>query len=363
MHTLVQAPQEFTDRYMGVYDTGWEVLRQQRHAKAIELGIVPANSGMDSMTTTGDWSALTAEQKRYQAKRMAVYAGMVEAMDYHIGRLLEHLKSTGQYDNTVFIFTSDNGSEATGPADPDTAGNRFALGLQDYSNDYETLGLKGSFNSISSSFASAAAAPLAYYKFYAGEGGMRVPLIIAGEPLPVTQQQSDAFTYVTDIAPTIMELGGVSVPAQRYGGRLVEPMIGRSLLPLCDGSADRVYTDQDAVGYEVAGNAALFQGDYKIVINRGPVGDGLWHLYNIVSDPGETEDLSERMPERLQRMLSLYQDYTIENGVLPVVAGYDQIRQVGLNGLRSRFGPQILLLMLTFLTLLPFYIVYRNLRR
>ncbi|MGI9294788.1 MAG: arylsulfatase, partial [Pseudomonadales bacterium] len=271
VHTPVQAPQEFTDRYMGIYDKGWEVLRQQRHAKAIELGIVPATSGMESMSTTGDWNVLTAEQKRYQAKRMAVYAGMVEAMDYHIGRLLEHLKSTGQYDNTVFIFTSDNGSEATGPVDPDTAGNRFALGLQDYRNDYETLGLKGSFNSIGPSFASAAAAPLAYYKFYAGEGGMRVPLIIAGEPLPVKQQQSSAFTYVTDITPTILELSGVGAPAKRYGGRLVEPMIGRSLLPLSNGSADRIYADHEAVGYELAGNAALFQGDYKIVINRGPV--------------------------------------------------------------------------------------------
>ncbi|MGI9287303.1 MAG: sulfatase-like hydrolase/transferase, partial [Pseudomonadales bacterium] len=115
VHNPVQAPQEFIDKYMGVYDEGWEALRQQRHANAIKLGIVPATSGMEGMATTGDWNALTAKQKRYQAKRMAVYAGMVEAMDYHIGRLMKHLKSTGQYDNTVFIFTSDNGSEPTGP--------------------------------------------------------------------------------------------------------------------------------------------------------------------------------------------------------------------------------------------------------
>lgn len=379
VHLPVQAPQKFIDKYMGVYDEGWEVLRRQRLSNAVALGIVPAGTAMGSMATTGDWGALSEEQKRYQSKRMAVYAGMIAAMDHHIGRLVEHLKSTGQYDNTVFIFTSDNGSEATGTNNPDTALTRFALSLQGYTNDYDTLGLKGSFNSIGPSFASAAAAPLAYYKFYAGEGGMRVPLIIAGEPIAqkrrlsnsvthaithaVTNTVTHAFTYVTDIAPTILELSGVSAPPAYYGGGRVEPMVGRSLLPLSDGRAERIYTDKDAVGYELAGNAALFQGDYKIVINRGPVGDERWHLYNIVSDPGETEDLADLMPARLQQMLALYQEYATDNGVLPVPAGYDQKRQVALNGLRYRFGPQIMLIILSALTLLPFYLIARRKRR
>jgi len=359
VHMPVQAPQAFIDRYMGVYDSGWDVLRQQRYDRAIELGIV-AGTGMVNMSTTADWHALSAEQKRYQAKRMAVYAAMVEAMDFHIGRLVQHLRSIDQYENTVFIFASDNGSESSGSVDPDNTLTRFALARQGYSNDYETLGLKGSFNSLPPSFTSASVSPLAYYKFYSGEGGMRVPLIIAGESMEQKQVLSNAFSYVTDIAPTILALTGVSAPGERYGGRLVEPMVGRNLLPLLRGSVDRVYFEQDAVGYELAGNAALFQGDYKIVINRGPVGDNQWHLYNIVSDPGETKDLVRVMPRRLQDMLGMYQRYVNDNGVLPVPANYNDRRQVALNGLHDRFGRQILLLLLSLVFLLPFYLAYRS---
>ncbi|MEQ8859036.1 MAG: arylsulfatase [Pseudomonadales bacterium] len=362
VHIPVQAPQAFTDRYLGVYDAGWDSLRQQRHLRAAALGLVPEDSTMVRMSTTGDWGALSAQERRYQAKRMAVYAGMVEAMDFHIGRLVAHLKATGRYADTVFVFTSDNGSEASGSADPDTPVGRLAMGLQDYSVDYDTLGLKGSFNSIGPSFASAAAAPLAYYKFYAGEGGMRVPLIVAGETLPVARPLSRAFAYVTDIAPTLLELSDVPAPAGHYGGRPVEPMIGRSLMPLIEGRVERVYAEDEPVGYELAGNAALFLGDYKIVLNRGPVGDGRWRLFDIASDPGETDDLAGREPERLRRMLQFYESYAAENDVLPVAAAYQQQRQVVINGLRDRFGPQILLLLLSIAVLVPFALCAWSLR-
>lgn len=359
VHIPVQAPQKYIDKYMGTYDNGWEILRQQRFDKAVELGIVPKDIAMELMSSTEDWDSLNPEQQRYQSKRMVVYAGMIEAMDHHIGRLIEYLKNTGQYDNTVFIFTSDNGSEASGSVDPTTTTSRLARNLMGYTNDYDTLGLKGSFNSIGASFASASASPLAYYKFYSGEGGMRVPLIIAGASIPKREQQSNAFAYVTDIAPTILELSGVSAPPKRYGGRLVEPIIGRSLVSLSKGATDAVYNSHDAIGYELAGNAALFQGDYKIVINRGPVGDNQWKLYNIVKDPGETKDLAATMPEHFQNMLAQYQRYSEDNGVLPVSDSYDQLKQVAINGLRDRFGSQILLFLLTLIVLLPFYLVYR----
>jgi arylsulfatase/uncharacterized sulfatase len=362
VHLPVQAPQEFIDRYMGAYDEGWDRLRYERRRRAAALGIVPEDAGMVTMATTDDWYALPLEQKRYQAKRMAVYAAMVEAMDFHIGRLVEHLKEIGEYERTIFIFTSDNGSEAAGPGNPESPITRFALGRQGYSTDYETLGLKGSFNSIGPAFASAAASPLAFYKFYLGEGGLRVPLIISGVPIQgegLAGRIEHAFTWVTDIAPTILELTGTAPPGERYGGRVVEPMIGRSLLPLIEGRADRVYSETDTVGTELAGHAALFQGDYKIVRNRGPVGDGEWRLYDIVRDPGETTDLSATHPGQLQRMLSHYHDYARRNGVLPVPRGYDAQRQVAINGLRSRAGPGILVGILLLLTLVPFYLFNR----
>lgn len=363
VHIPVQAPQAFIDRYEGVYDGGWQQLREQRRKRSIELGLIPADTPMVEMSSSADWDSLDAEEKRYHSKRMAVYAAMIEAMDHHIGRLIEHLKRSGRYQNTVFIFTSDNGSEASGSDTPTTFGSRMGLRLSGYNNDYETLGLKGSFNSIGPSFASAAASPLAYYKFYAGEGGMRVPLIIAGEPIVASASLTSAFSYVTDIAPTILALTGVDAPRQRYAGRQVEPIVGRNLLPLIEGVVPRVYQSDEPVGYELAGNAALFMGDHKIVINRGPLGDGQWHLFNIVTDPGETEDLAAAMPARMQQMLQHYQDYSAANGVLPVAEGYDQIRQVVLNGLRDRLGGNILLLLLTVLVVTPFYLLYRAKRR
>ena len=363
VHIPVQAPQEFIDQYMGVYDVGWEQLREDRLTKALELGVVGQGTEMVEMSTTEDWEALPDERKRYEAKRMAVYGGMVTAMDFHIGRLIEHLKATGQYDNTLFVFTSDNGSEVSGTPDPRNGPARLFVESQGYTSEYETLGLKGSFNSISPSFASASASPLAFYKFYAGEGGLRVPLIIAGQSIAVKGELNHALSHVTDITPTILSLAGVKAPDGRFGGRPVEAIVGRNLMPLIRGDVDRVYAEDEAIGYEVGGNAALFRGDHKIVMNRGPVGDSKWHLYNIVSDPGETEDLADAMPERMLVMSQAYEQYVLENGVLPVPIGYEQVYQIGINGLREVYGRPMLVIFVSILILVIFLVVARSIKR
>jgi arylsulfatase A-like enzyme len=363
VHIPVQAPQEFIDQYMGVYDVGWEQLREDRLTKALELGVVGQGTEMVEMSTTEDWEALPDERKRYEAKRMAVYGGMVTAMDFHIGRLIEYLRATGQYDNTLFVFTSDNGSEVSGTPDPLNGPARFFVKSQGYTSEYETLGLKGSFNSISPSFASASASPLAFYKFYAGEGGLRVPLIIAGQSIAVKGELNHALSHVTDITPTILSLAGVKAPDGRFGGRPVEAIVGRNLMPLIRGDVDRVYAEDEAIGYEVGGNAALFRGDHKIVMNRGPVGDSKWHLYNIVSDPGETEDLADAMPERMLVMSQAYEQYVLENGVLPVPIGYEQVYQIGINGLREVYGRPMLVIFVSMLILVIFLVVARSIKR
>ena len=363
VHIPVQAPQEFIEQYMGVYDVGWEQLRQDRLTKALELGVVGQGAAMVEMSTTQDWDALPDDRKRYEAKRMAVYGGMVAAMDFHIGRLIEYLKATGQYDNTLFIFTSDNGTEVSGATDPSRVQAQVLIRNQGYTSEYETLGLKGSFNSISPSFASASASPLAFYKFYAGEGGLRVPLIIAGQSVLNKGELNHALSHVTDITPTILSLAGVKAPDGRFGGRPIEAMIGRDLMPIIRGDVERVYAEDETIGYEVGGNAALFRGDYKIVMNRGPVGDNQWHLYNIVSDPGETEDLADAMPELMQVMSRAYEQYVLENGVLPVPVGYQQVSQVGINGLREVYGRQMLVLLVSMFILVIFLVVARSINR
>ena len=219
VHIPVQAPKEYTDKYLNTYQFGWSKLRAKREQAVKDLGLIRNDAPIKTMTTTLDWEALTAKEKRFNSKRMAVYAGMVDAMDFHIGRLIEYLKAIDEYDNTVIIFTSDNGPE---PSDPSTANSvlfpmirEYILG---YNNDYETLGERHSFNTIGASFASAAASPLGHYKFHSGEGGMRVPMIISG-PILAEQLQgqiSHSKAFVKDLAPTILTIAGTHHPGVKY---------------------------------------------------------------------------------------------------------------------------------------------------
>jgi len=264
-------------------------------------------------------------------------------MDHHIGRLVEYLKDTGEYDDTVFIFTSDNGPEGS-EALTGLRGVylRMWFATHDYNIDYETLGTRGSFVDIGPSFGSAAASPLAYYKFFAHEGGMRVPMVIAGGAVTQAGSVSNAFTYVTDLAPTILEIANVKPPAGSYEGREVHAISGKSLMPLLTGQTERVHDPDEAIGYELAGNAALFKGDYKIVTDRGPVGDDEWHLFNFVTDPGETIDLKEQMPELFTEMMEDYRIYARDHNVLPVPDGYDQRREVVFYTIRNNPNPVFL---------------------
>ncbi|HCC44987.1 MAG TPA: arylsulfatase [Gammaproteobacteria bacterium] len=356
VHIPVQAPQDYIDRYIGRYDGGWHELREERFSRAVSLGILPDSAEMVRMPTTLSWSDLTAERQRYEAKRMAVYAGMIESMDAEIGRLLEYLKDKGQLDNTLFIFTSDNGAEGSGAQNPSDIATQRMIASLGYTSDYETLGQRGSFNSISPGFTSAAVSPLAYYKFYAGEGGLRVPLIISGEPLGNVVRQTNAFAWATDIAATILSMAGAASPGSRYGGRPVLPITGKDLMPLIEGRKKRVYGEEEPIGYELTGHAALFQGDYKLVRNLAPLGDGEWRLFDIVSDPGETKDLKLQLPDRFDQMLIAYQKFTVDNRVQPLPEGYSQQSQLIFNMLREQFGAELIVALLTILIILPFIV-------
>ena len=337
-HIPVQAPQEFIDKYKGRYNAGWDVLRQERRNKAIELGLVPPNTPMAALPSTHvAWDSLSPQDKAYQARRMEVYAAMAEAMDFHIGRLMTYLKQSGEYDNTVFVFMSDNGAEASDP---------YALAVgrwwldQHYNRDIERLGSPGAYSIIGPHWARAATAPLNTYKFFAGEGGIRVPLIISGIPAANKQTVQNSLTHVTDIVPTLLDLAGVQHPGTSYKGQSIYPLTGHSLLPVLQGKATRVRGPDEVLGYELSGNRALFKGDYKLLSNLAPVGDGQWHLYNIATDPGETRDLQTELPELFQSMQNDYAKWAKANGVLPMPEGYDPIQQVIINSLVFVYWPR-----------------------
>ncbi|RFP13658.1 MULTISPECIES: arylsulfatase [unclassified Duganella] len=338
-HIPVQAPQALIDKYRGAYDAGWTALRQARRQRAIELGLIPAGAGMVTMASTADWNALSAQQKTYEARRMEVYAAMAEAMDQQIGRLIAELKRTGEYDNTVFVFLSDNGAEPTDPYDIPAV--RLWMSMH-YSRDIDRLGGKGAMSSLGPSWASAAAAPLSTYKFFAGEGGLRTPLIIAGVPGTQGDRVSTTLTHVTDIVPTLLEVAGVAAPAGSYRGQPVEALQGSSLVPVLQGRAVRAHGEEQAIGYELSGNAALFKGDYKLLKNMPPVGDSQWHLYDIASDPGEVRDLRDSEPQRFAAMQRDYAEYARKNGVLPMPEGYDYKVQGQLYALKHVLLPELL---------------------
>ena len=178
---------------------------------------------------------------------------MAEAMDFHVGRLIAHLKQTGDYDNTAFVFLSDNGTEGS-----DYREAQLWLVTQ-YSQDIDRLGAKGAYGIMGPSWASAAASPLSTYKFYAGEGGVRSPLIISGVPGTSPNSVMPGLAHVNDIVPTLLDLAGVARPGNSYKGQPVEPMTGRSLVPALRGETASVHPEDEPIGYELSGNQALFK--------------------------------------------------------------------------------------------------------
>ena len=317
IHIPVQAPREYIDHYEGVYLDGWDALLQRRFQKAKELGLISESADTPVMNDAlRPWDSLSEDRQAWFERAMMVNAGMLEAMDFHIGRLVDFLMSTNQFDNTVFIITSDNGPEFSFPSE--FLSFRLWMFQNGYSDDIDRLGQKGSMVAIGPEWASAASSPGNLFKFYAAEGGTHVPLIVAG-PGVKKQPFNDARAFVTDVTPTILDLSGVA-PEVRDSG---EPMIGHSLGPLLRGEKASVYSRETPVGMEVSGNAALFKGEFKLTKNTLPHGDGSWRLHQLSNDPAERVDLSATNPEKKAEMLKDYHAYESAMGVLPVSEGFD----------------------------------------
>jgi len=328
IHIPVQAPREITDRYNGVYDQGWHKLRESRQQRAIELGLIPADAPLAEMPANSqDWESLSAEDKALYARAMQVQAAMLESMDTHIGRFLEYLKVRGELDNTLFIVTSDNGPEPSYPLA--VSGMQQWMRLNGYNHSIDNLGEKGSMVAIGPEWANASASPLNMFKFYAAEGGIRVPLIIAG-PAIAQQTWQPAMTMVTDITPTVLDY--LEISDQQANAVAIT---GRSMMPLLEGSASAIYGDDEAIGMEVSGNSALIKGDYKLTRNTPPHGDNIWRLYNLAVDPGESHDLRAQQPQRYNQMMADYSLYETEFGVIPPAEDFDYIAQTRSNAIEK----------------------------
>lgn len=328
-HWPLHAPKQLIEKYADRYQAGWDVIRKERHDQLKKLGLIGEDAVMaPRLARIPAWDELTDQEQRYQAKKMAVFAAMVDRLDENVGKLVNYLKSIDEYDNTVFIFLSDNGPEAidftTFPIYPPATD----WVRENFDNSYENLGLDGSYQFYGGHWAHVGATAHRLHKTIVTQGGIQAPLIISYPKLLVKQQRVSAFANVLDIAPTILDLVNVDLPQGTFKGRSVHVMDGRSMLPYLQGDAPSIYGDTEGAGFELFGHNAFISGHWKVLRLQSPYGDGSWKLYDLSKDPAELNDLGEQKPERLQTMVSQYAEYVKSNGVIQVPKGWTMFDSV-----------------------------------
>jgi arylsulfatase A-like enzyme len=314
VHWPLQAPDALIRHYRGRYDKGWDVLRRQRMEGLIRTGLLPAS--FDTAPPPGylAWDTLDAVERVREARKMEVFAAMVHSIDQNMQRLLAYLEQSGQLDNTVIIFLSDNGAEGT----PLEHSPMLDGWIDKFDNSPENMGSADSYIFYGPSWAHATTAPGKHYKSHVFEGGIHVPAFIWRKGMTETGAIASAPATVMDISPTFLELAGVTYP-ERYRGRLVEKLRGASLVPLMIEPTSLVHGKDDVFAVELFGRRAIRQGKWKLCLTPPPFGKGDWELYDIEQDLGETRDLAASHPDVVERLKTEWQQYAEDVGViLPV---------------------------------------------
>ncbi|KAF9769295.1 hypothetical protein IL306_013304 [Fusarium sp. DS 682] len=342
-HWPMQAPQDVIDKYRGKYDNGPDQLRLDRLAKLKELGLVP--SDVEAAPPVGSeagvkWEDLTDHERAISARKMEVYAAMVDLLDQNIGRVVDALEASGELDNTFILFMSDNGAEgSTLEAAPvrnlspfhteddtdykvqllssfKTLGELIAAY---YDNRLENIGRPDSYVWYGSRWACAATAPSRGFKGWSTEGGIRCPCLIRFPPISTAPETiSHSFTTVMDILPTILDLAQVQHPGTSFRGRKVVIPRGKSWVNHLSSPTDHPTVHQDADhihGWELFGNRAIRRGNWKAVLLAKQGGDS-WELFNVEEDPAEQHDLAKKKPEILEEMLVHWATYVAETGLV-----------------------------------------------
>ncbi|GAB5554966.1 MAG: arylsulfatase AtsA [Saprospiraceae bacterium] len=304
-HWPLQVDREHWEKYKGQYDSGYEALRLKRFNSLKKMGIVPEEATLPALhPSVQPWDSLSTEEQRKEARKMELYAGMVDNLDHNIGRLINYLKETGQYENTFIVFMSDNGA-----APRDFIKNEHYKFLREYYNDdYERMGEADSYISYGPQWAEAGAAPFRYYKNYATEGGTNTTLIVSGPQVKAQQDFYHGFTSLLDLAPTFYDLAKTTYP-ESYQGKPIYPLLGRSLLPFLTGKEEKIHNDDYVFAIEHGGNAMVRKGDWKITNFSKPYNTENFGLYDLSKDIGEQTDLREQYPEKYLDLLKEWSAY------------------------------------------------------
>ncbi|MGA7054773.1 MAG: sulfatase-like hydrolase/transferase, partial [Mycobacterium sp.] len=290
-----------------------------RLAALRHLGLCPPDVAAHPVVADGapEWADMTADERARSARSMEVYAAMVDQMDQNIGRVIDYLADTGELDNTVVIFLSDNGAEGAIVEALPLRGAQIGALIEKYcDNSVDNLGRPNSFTWYGPRWAQAATAPSRLHKAFTTEGGIRVVGFVTWSGFVRQRQIGTAFATVMDIAPTVLELAGVAHPGTTYRGREVEPMRGRSLVAYLSGDSETVHDAATGTGWELFGRCAIRQGDWKALHLPAPYGPGAWQLYDLSADPGEIDDLAAAYPDKLAELLALWDRYVEETGVI-----------------------------------------------
>lgn len=314
-HWPLHAPDEDIAKYADRYKDGYDALRRARLERMKALGLVAADTPVyEGHPYWPKWETLPKAEQVSEARRMAVYAAMVDNMDRQIGRVLAYLKERGELDDTFVFFMSDNGAD--GNSVYDVARTREWV-YKDMDNSTPNIGRPGSFVEYGPGWAQVGMTPFKLYKSLMYEGGIIVPAIAWGPGIDGGSVKRE-FAHVMDVAPTIFELAGVTHPGMTYQGREVLPLRGKSMLAYLKNDASRVHDADEAIGWELGGRKALRKGDWKIVFANEPWGSGEWELYNIATDRTESENLAARHPDKMKEMLAAWRRYVAETGTLEI---------------------------------------------
>ena len=304
-HFPLHALPEDIARYQERYRVGWDVIREQRWQRLRRAGIVDCDlSSLDPkftpryftpevLQTLGPgeiehavpWSGLSPTQQRFQAAKMAIHAAMVDRMDREIGRVLDQVRRMGAWENTLIVFLSDNGADAT------------IMVRGDGHDPAAVAGSANSFLCLGPGWASAANAPFRRHKIWVHEGGIATPCILHW-PASIRSGWKLRHTpaHIVDFVPTVLELAGVQPPVE-WNGCVRPPLPGKSVSRLFKGDAA---IKRKAIYWHHEGNRALRVGDWKLVSESE--NGSQWELYHLKRDRIESKNLAASNPGKVKQM-------------------------------------------------------------
>lgn len=303
-HWPLHAKPEDIELYRDKYDIGWDSVRTLRFQKMIEMGIMPSETELtDRFPTVPEWESLPDSSRETWVIKMELYAAVMHRLDLGVGRVVEALRTTGQLDNTLILFLSDNGACHEDPTGPWSV----------YPEDGPP-GSERSFPAYELPWANVGNTPFRLFKSWLHEGGLRTPLIAHFPGVaPAGEINAKTVGHIIDLMPTVLELAGAEYP-DTLDGRAFTPSSGISLLSTLQGEPQ---AGHDWLFWEHQFNKAVRQGDWKLVSAFNIPGEGKldkWELYDLKADPVERHDLSDRYPGKVAYMAARYEEWAKKVG-------------------------------------------------